>query len=228
MAKSKTRHAQLATLISRHSGLSKEWFSPKEIETFKSASLVVLGVLAAAGVAMVSIAAPNALQVLNKILFSKRSRRLGRSFTKREKEIKAAQIFYYLKRTGMINLKPAGNDLEASLSPKGKNLLAKAKLSLLKVNRKPKWDGKWWQIAADIPTEAYRTAADMFRKKIKQMGFYALQRTLWFYPFDPRREIQLVAEYFGIQKYITAMEISRMDVEDERTLKQHFKKIKVL
>jgi DNA-binding transcriptional regulator PaaX len=217
----KKRRLKLGGLINKYSGLKKEWFSPKEIEQFQNASLVVMTLVGILGLAAVSTVAPNALQILGKTIFKKQEQRLGRSLTKREKEIKTAQIFYYLKRSGLITLKPSNNDLKAELTKKGELILAKTKFGFLKVPKKV-WDGKWWQVAADIPTLTHRTAADMFRKKIKSMGFYALQRTLWFYPFDPRKELQLLAEHYNVEKYITVMEISRMDIEDEKFLKQHF------
>jgi hypothetical protein len=60
------------------------------------------------------------------------------------------------------------------------------------------------------------------------MGFYPLQRTLWLYPFDPREEIRFVVEHFGISQFVTVLEISRMDKEDESRMKDFFKASGVL
>lgn len=220
------KRPKLAALINRNSGLPKEWFTAKEIESFQQASLVVLALIATAGIALVSIAAPNALKILTP-LFSKKNS-LGRRLNKRETEIKTAQVFYYLKRSGLINLKSSEADFAASLTKKGLERLARIKFNLLKPPMQKLWNKKWWQVAADIPTKDYRIAADMFRKQIKQMGFYSLQRTLWFYPFDPRIEIQTLAEYYGIQNFVTIMEISRMDQEDENNLIRFFQRQSIL
>jgi hypothetical protein len=80
-------------------------------------------------------------------------------------------------------------------------------------------------VAADIPTKDHRQGADLLRRKLKQMGFYPLQRSLWFYPFDPRPEIEFICREFGVANFVTVMEINRLDVQDEKLLKKHFSKL---
>ena len=40
-------------------------------------------------------------------------------------------------------------------------------------------DGQWRLALADIPSNPYRPNADQFREKVKRMGLYPLQRTVW-------------------------------------------------
>ena len=82
--------------------------------------------------------------------------------------------------------------------------------------------------AADIPTKNYRRGADMLRRKLKELGFFSLQRTLWFYPFDPRKELEYVVNSFGIANFVTLMEVSRLDRDDEEIMKKFFRVSKIL
>jgi hypothetical protein len=199
-------------------------FSEEQLDKLKSAAEIGLAVVAAVGILALSVVAPNLLQVLDKVFFKKSNK----NWSNREKRQKTIQTFYYLKRHNLIRFKPHGKNFLVSLTEKGQRRLRRLNFNLLTIPKKSRWDKKWWQVAADIPTKEYRVAADMFRKKIKDLNFFSLQRTLWFYPFDPRREIEFLANYYTIGNFVTVMEISRLDKDDEAKLTAHFKKIQIL
>lgn len=178
-----------------------------------------LAIIATAGIIAVAAAAPNIFQAVNTIYRATR----GKKHTFKEKQEKTAQAFYYLKREGLIQIKPSKDGLLASLTAKGKKKIEQLNLQTLRVNKTKRWDGKWWLVAADIPTKHYRWAADLLRNKIKQMQFYPLQRTLWLYPYSPVKEIEYVSQSYGIARFVTVMEISRLDKDDEAKLKDFFK-----
>ncbi len=187
-------------------------------EALKSVAGAALAVIATAGVVMVAAVAPNVFQAIYKINRFNR----GKRYSFKEKQLKTAQAFYYLKRRGLIELTNTPNGLWAKLTNKGRYKMEQLHFDTLRIKPTKQWDGKWWIVAADIPTKDYRWAADLFRKKIKQMGFYSLQRTLWFYPYCPVGEIQFVVQRFKIANFVTVMEVSRMEKEDEVKLKKFF------
>ncbi len=197
--------------------------SRDQIEALRTAAEVVLAVLAIAGIATVSVLAPNALLAVGKFFLKK-----GKRLTHSEKQATTARVFYYLKRTGLIKLKPDGRDFRLFLTQLGKKKLHRIGLNSQTVPKPNRWDGKWWQVAADIPTKDYRSAADLLRLKLKQMGFYSLQRTLWFYPYDPRRQLEYILNSYRIGRFATVMEINRMDKDDEIKMKRFFKEKRIL
>ena len=83
-------------------------------------------------------------------------------------------------------------------------------------------------MAADIPTKEHKTAADALRRKLKEMNFYSLQRTLWFYPHDPRLEIDWIVRIYHIERFVTIMEISRLDLDDAEKMVKFFRKQKII
>ncbi len=187
-------------------------------EKLKTVAGITLALIAAAGTITVAAIAPNILQAVAKI--HKQTKKSKLSF--KEKRIKTAHTFYYLKRYNLIQLRSSPKGLIATLTDRGKKHLEKLSFNTLQIPREKKWDGKWWLIAADIPTKEYRWAADLFRSKIKQMQLFPLQRTMWFYPYNPAREIEFLANHYGIGQYVTTMEVSRLDKDDERKLKKYF------
>lgn len=194
--------------------------SPEQAEKLKTYTNVLLGMLAGAGMLTMMVLAPNALQALD--LFQRRRGR--RKLAPLEREQRVIRSFYYLRARGHIEVHQKGNDYEVSLTKQGRRQIRKMNFQTLAVPKNVRWDGKFWQVAADIPTKQHRRGADALRQKLKEMGFYPLQRTLWFYPYDPRMELEFISRTYGISQFVTTMKIAELDESDERVLKGHFKK----
>lgn len=197
----------------------------EQIESLKTVSQVALAVIGVAGMISIAAVAPNALQALNLFLPKKNK---FKKWSREEKLKKVEDSFYYLKRSGLVDFKKSGKDWLLSLTDLGKKRLPKLNIGTIVIPKPKEWDGKWWLVAADIPTKDYRRGADLLRQKLKDVGFYPIQRTLWIYPFDPAREIQFIVETFGIANFVTIMKVEQLDSEDETRAKQYFKTLKVL
>ncbi len=198
--------------------------NPQDLTALKKVSLVTLAIIGIAGFVSIALVAPNLFSVLGKIAKFKSKYR-----TREERANQTSRIFYYLKRRGYICFKESKTQgFWVRLTAKGKKVYKELSYETLKIPKPKKWDKKWWQVAADIPTKEFRRAADLFRLKIKQMHLYPLQRSLWFYPYDPRKEIEFIIKYFRIESFVTVMEINRLDLDDEKVLKKYFKKLHVL
>jgi DNA-binding transcriptional regulator PaaX len=187
-----------------------------KINTIAQAALAVVG---AAGLITLAAAAPNIFTALNQANHLRKKFK-GLAFDEKQKKLQYS--FYYLRKSGLVKFKGDKSGFQLLLSKKGQKLLTKLDFQTLKVKNPKVWDRKWWVVAADIPTKQHRLGADQLRQKLKEMGFYFLQRTLWFYPYDPRTEIQFIATTYGVEKFITIMEISRLDMEDEQKLLRFF------
>lgn len=64
-----------------------------------------------------------------------------------------------------------------------------------------KWDGKWRLVVFDIP-EKKRAGRDALRSKIKELGFYKLQKSVFIFPYQCKDEIDFIVEFFGLRKYV--------------------------
>lgn len=204
---------------------SKPVLSREQIEKLKNVGQVVLATIAMAGIATIAVTMPNALGALT--LFNKK-RSPNREFTKKERDRQIAKTYYYLKQSGYIRMRRTKGDFKLLLTRLGRKLLRKLNFKTLIIKRDKQWDGKWWQVAADIPTKKHKAGADMMRQKLKDLGLFSLQRTLWFYPFDPRDEIEFITNHYGIGRFVTVMEVSRLDKDDERRMRIFFRHKKVL
>lgn len=227
MPKQKERHNSRRGIKSLLGSLqpaeTKPTFAPETLERIKTVSKITLALLMLGGVATLSVIAPNIFIALDKLFSTK-----GYKLKREEKTKKIARTFYYLRQSGFIKMKMTGKDLKIWLTDLGKTKLQKISIDTINAPKVYKWDGKWWLVAADIPTKEHKRGADLFRRKIKELHFYPLQRTLWLYPYDPRREIEFISHYYDIGRFVTAMEINRLDREDEAAAKHFFETLNLI
>lgn len=198
-------------------------FSDEQLAKLNNYGQILLCILAVAGIVTIAVLMPSALFTIK--TFHKL--RGLKKFSYEEKRRKVRNTFYYLKAKGFIDILSVGKDYRISLTEKGREAVKKINFENISIPKPDSWDGKFWQIAADIPTK-FRNNADCFRRKIKKMGLFTLQRTLWFYPFDPRREIRLVSQIYSISDFVTAMKIEILDPADKKQIRKYFKEKRLI
>ena len=110
----------------------------------------------------------------------------------------------------------------AKITKKGKVKLKKIQFQNLSLKKPAKWDKCWRLFVFDVP-EKHRSARDMMRKKLKNLGLFNIQRSVFAYPFDCRKELELVTDYYRLSKYTTYVEAHYTDINKE--LLKHFKSL---
>jgi len=103
-------------------------------------------------------------------------------------------------------------------------LLEKGALEFLRLKireKKPRWDGKWRVIIFDVPEER-RNQRDFLRRRLKWLGFKELQKSVWIFPYDIKKEIEelLTICNFDTQGDIRFLKVDKM--EDDKDLKRLF------
>ena len=85
------------------------------------------------------------------------------------------------------------------LTDKGKIKTLKYRFQDMRINR-PTWDKKWRIVVFDIP-EKLRSGRDALREKLKDLGFYELQKSVMVFPHDCKNEIEFIVEFFNLRRY---------------------------
>ncbi len=98
------------------------------------------------------------------------------------------------------------------LTEKGKWRALNYKLENIK-NKKDKWDGKWRMVAFDIP-EKDKRGRNALRQKLKSIGFYELQKSVLITPFDCKKEVLLLVDFFNLKKYVRFGVLEFIDNEE--------------
>ncbi len=104
-----------------------------------------------------------------------------------------------------------------SLATKGKLKALTYHFLEMKIERK-NWDDKWRIVVFDIP-ESLKRGRDVLRDKLKNLGFYELQKSVFIFPYECQNEIEFVIELFNLRKYV------RFGVLDSIDNELHLKKI---
>ena len=184
---------------------NKKIITPRNGYSKRELAKDVLKILAAGGILTASLALPNLPQVL---------KFLGVVGAKDKYRVK--RTIYNLKNKRLVNFYENG---VIEITEKGKKKVLRYDIEEMKINIPPKWDGYWRIVIFDVP-EKFKKARNALSGKIKDLGMFPLQKSVFVYPFECRDEINFISEFFRVGKftqYIVAKEI-----DSENFLKQHF------
>lgn len=149
---------------------------------------------------------------------------LRKAKNKRLQKLKEEQwknSFYYLKGNNLLEMNYRGAQLYVSLTEEGKKIAQKCNIDALEIKRPARWDKKWRLLTFDIG-EKDRAKREALRGKIKELGLYKLQKSIWIHPYDFSREIAELQKFFHFKKG-EIMLITADKIQDEDSLKNHFK-----
>lgn len=105
-------------------------------------------------------------------------------------------------------------EVQLVLTKEGQQRVLRYKIDELNLSSKKK-DGLMRVIIFDIP-EKEKAAREIFREKLKEMGFYRLQRSVFVTPYKCKSEIDFLSHSLGVAShvhYIVAKSISDIKVE---------------
>lgn len=111
----------------------------------------------------------------------------------------------------------ADGSLTFMLTEKGKVKALTFHFGQMKLKKK-EWDRKWRLVVFDIP-EKFRAGRDALRIKLRELGFYRLQKSALVFPYDCEKEMEFLIEYFGMRRFVRFCIVERIDNE------LHLKKI---
>jgi DNA-binding transcriptional regulator PaaX len=116
----------------------------------------------------------------------------------KEKNKKRVRAITDLKKKKLIDIQEQKDgSVKICLTENGKKIILQYELEKLKIKKPEKWDRKWRVIIYDIPHNL-RTASNAFRIKIRELGMYQLQKSIWIYPYDCIKELDFSCAVFDI------------------------------
>lgn len=176
----------------------------------------IMGALLTAGAIAIASTSPMFGQVL--------AREMMRSYRRRQFNVKErkkySNAFYYLRKQGMIDIEYRGNQMYFSLTSEGKKKASRYKIDELKIEKARKWDKKWRVLIFDIE-DKQKIKREALRGKLKQLGLYQLQKSVWVCPYNFKKEMQILREFFGLDSREMKV-IDASDIEDDAAVKKFF------
>ena len=124
-----------------------------------------------------------------------------------------------LRKKKLINIYTKNGNEVVEITEAGKKKVLEYNLDEMKLKVPKKWDG-WWRIVMfDIP-ESKKKARGAVSWKIKELGLYPIQKSVFVSPYVCKNEIDFIGEFFGVRDHI--IYIKAKEIEGVRKLKEHF------
>lgn len=109
-------------------------------------------------------------------------------------------------------------EITMTLSERGRKQILKLNLDQLEIKVPARWDKKWRLVIFDIP-EKIKPAREALRDKLKDLGFFELQHSVWVWPYQCRDEINFIVEVFDIRQYVRLVEADSITNEADLLLR---------
>ena len=98
------------------------------------------------------------------------------------------------------------------LTDKGKKRTLRHDIDNLKIKKPTHWDHLWRLVIFDIP-EDNKKERDALVAKLKQLGFYPMQKCVFIYPYECKDEIDFIIEVFNLRPYVRMFIVKETDIE---------------
>ncbi len=108
-------------------------------------------------------------------------------------------IVHRLKEKGWVETYKNEGKIIVKLTHKGKN-----HLQIEKAIKEKKWDGKFRVVIFDIP-EKHRKVRNVFRRKLKEWGLVAWQKSVWTSKNDLAEPLREFIKELGIEDWVLVL-----------------------
>lgn len=119
-------------------------------------------------------------------------------------------IDYKEDADGIVNL---------TLTTEGRKRILRYMPDNMTIKKPSRWDGLWRLVMFDIP-EKKSLGRVAFRKKLKDLGFHPIQKSVFIHPYECKDEIDFIVEIFNLTPYIRFARVK--DIDTELDLKKRF------
>ena len=181
----------------------------------KSGSIAadILLIAAVGPIILASLFLPNAALILGPLI----------KWHKDWEKIKHQRIHEAIKRLNqkrLIEMVEKNDQLYIKITENGKKLIKNFDYDDIKLPKSKKWDKKWRMVIFDIPEKKNKERRAL-STKLKDLGFYPLQESVFIYPYDCQDEIDFVCGFLDIDRYVNYCVVDTLD-KNEGDLRKFF------
>ena len=137
------------------------------------------------------------------------------------KRKKIVSVIKRLEKQEIVYLKRDGDKVFVYIKNKNHPKVVKYSIkSILNLKlKKKKWAKKWVVVFFDIP-EQQRNKRDYLRQFLREIGFYPYQKSVYLFPYECKKEIDLIKKIIAGGKYLKYVVATQ--IEDEDKIKKYF------
>lgn len=172
---------------------------------------IALGILKTGAVIGIAIMAPGLLKVVDEYTRKKEWQKYYPSSVNR--------VVNRLKRQGYVKIYYKDAKPIVKITHLGKTQILQYDLDHLEIAKPKIWDGRWRLVIFDIE-ERDRQIRNTIRAKLKELGFFHFQKSVFIYPYPCEKEIQYLREVLTVPHSLKLIRADRVENDDE--LRRHF------
>jgi DNA-binding transcriptional regulator PaaX len=126
-----------------------------------------------------------------------------------------------LYKSKMIDYKEnSDGTVDLILSEGGKSRILKYNLDKIEIKKPVQWDKLWRLVIFDIP-EKKGQGRKVLGAKLKELGFYPMQKSVFIHPYECKDEIDFITELFELAPYVRFLRVKDVDIELDLKNKFH-------
>ena len=114
----------------------------------------------------------------------------------------------------------AHGQLHISLTKEGKEKAKKYAIDSLEIKKTKSWDNQWHLLIFDI-SDKHKIKREALRGKIKELGLFQLQKSVWAYPYEFFKEADTLRDFFGLTKDEIQI-ITATKIENDHKMRSFF------
>ncbi len=141
---------------------------------------------------------------------------VGKGYSKK----RLKQTLKRLHKQKAIEVVETNDGQVVRITQKGFTKALKYKLDEMNIKEQKSWDKKWRIVIFDIP-EGKKRLRDEFRKRLKQMGFYSLQESVFVHAYPCFDQVEFLRQIYGVDIEVTYIIATKIEGQDN--LKEIFK-----
>lgn len=129
------------------------------------------------------------------------------------------QALHGLQKNRLVSVRHRNGQDIIEITELGKKRVLAYDLDTMHIKPVKKWNGRWYLITFDIPEKQAR-ARRAVSSKIKELGLYPLQKSIFVSPYPCKNEIDFVGEFFNVRNHIIYIEA--IDIENSEKVRRYF------
>lgn len=142
--------------------------------------------------------------------------RIVRNIAKEWKKINERNLKLAIKklyRSKMVDYKEnSDGTVSIVLTNNGRKKILKYDLDKIQIRKPAKWDAMWRMVVFDIPEDERRGRVALV-EKLKELGFYPMQKSVFIHPYECKDEVDFVTELFNLSPYVRFLRVKNTDID---------------
>lgn len=119
-----------------------------------------------------------------------------------------------MEKQGLISITEEGGETVIRLTKNGKQKLLKYKADSMQIKPQKRWDRRFRLVIFDVPVNKSKNRT-AFTRKLREMGFKLVQKSIWVCPYPCEDEIDFLKEIYELRPFVRVVSAEKIDIQQD-------------